>query len=358
MSHEDICEAITGYPLSKVVVFDTETTGTDDSSDELLQISICDGYGNLLLNTYLKPRWHWRWPEAEAINHITPWMVRHAPRVSDVSEIVRGMLLADKLVVCYNASFDINFLISEGVLRSWPDHCFDVMEEYAKVHGTKRNAYGGGYRWSKLSACAKHYGYSFAPHDASDDAKATAFCLRALMQDKKYIKTAMQPMLADLKHIHLAQTKATMESVSALLSSGPSSDIAGKLKLGEVSRGKTKGTPRYECYIGDVLVGYSTSHQTDKIRKLYMLDDSDPLPKSIGCKVQLSISSGAPHASTDISARAPLQREVSELSAVSLSAPSSYAIPRPLSMDDMPHPERRKNVLVRLVGRCFKPRSS
>lgn len=353
MVYEDICEAITGYPLSKVVVFDTETTGTDSSSDELLQISICDGYGNLILSTYIKPKRHWSWPEAEAVNHITPRMVKHAPRISDAAESIRKILTSDKLIVCYNASFDISFLINARVLESWPESCFDVMQEYARVHGSKRSTYGSGYRWSKLSACAKHYGYTFKPHDAADDAKATAYCLRSLLQDKKYVKEALNPMLTDLKHIHLSQTKATMASVDSLLSDGLSTDIKGKLKLGAVSRGRTKGTPRYECYIGDTLVGYSASHETDKVRRLYLLEDSDPLPRSISCNIQLSISSGNPHASTDITTRSALQKEISELSAAELAAPESYAVPIPIYQDDIHKQGKRNGGLVNLIRRAF-----
>ena len=62
---------------SGIIVFNTETTGPDPfgGHDEILQISIIDVEGNVLLNSYVKPRWHESWPEAEAVHGITPEMV-------------------------------------------------------------------------------------------------------------------------------------------------------------------------------------------------------------------------------------------------------------------------------------------
>lgn len=45
----EVCEMVTGFPLEKIVVFDTETTGIDTSNDEVLSLTkayqIADGLG-------------------------------------------------------------------------------------------------------------------------------------------------------------------------------------------------------------------------------------------------------------------------------------------------------------------------
>ena len=38
----------------KVIVIDTESTGVDPYSDEILQVSIIDGAGKVLFNKYIK----------------------------------------------------------------------------------------------------------------------------------------------------------------------------------------------------------------------------------------------------------------------------------------------------------------
>ena len=83
MAFKDISEALTGFDFDNVVVFDTETTGTEPYlGDEVVSISICDAYGNDLFSSLIKPRKKKAWPEAEAINGISPAMVKDAPYLS------------------------------------------------------------------------------------------------------------------------------------------------------------------------------------------------------------------------------------------------------------------------------------
>ena len=120
-SSVDTCTLITGFPLEKVVVFDTETTGTSAySGDEILSIGICDGMGNPLFSSLVKPSRHTRWPDAERVNGISPDMVKDAPTLKEIAPQIREHLLGNKLVVGYNVVFDISFLVEGNAIDGWP----------------------------------------------------------------------------------------------------------------------------------------------------------------------------------------------------------------------------------------------
>lgn len=84
------CHAAAGLPVTGDVITadmflqDIETTGLSIEWDELLQISILDAAdGSVLLNSYVKPEVAKEWPEAMAINRITPEMISSAPEMLD-----------------------------------------------------------------------------------------------------------------------------------------------------------------------------------------------------------------------------------------------------------------------------------
>lgn len=97
-----------------ILFLDLETTGLSPL-DEILEISIIDEEGNILLNSLVNPKMT-SWPEATKINGIKPEHVRwtdnwdgkrkaKAPRIMDlIPEILS--IIANKQVVIYNSSFD------------------------------------------------------------------------------------------------------------------------------------------------------------------------------------------------------------------------------------------------------------
>lgn len=289
MAFKDLSEALTGFDFDNVVVFDTETTGTEPYlGDEVVSISICDAYGNDLFSSLIKPRKKRAWPEAEAINGISPAMVKDAPHLDDVADDIRRLLCTGKLVVGYNVLFDIQFLREADVVTSYLE-AFDVMQEYAEVHGTQRSRYSGGYQYSKLSTCACSYGYSFLAHDSKEDAKATAYCFRALLSDEAYVNKKLPDLKDRLTRQELSQTKATTESIENLIAEGVVSSKEAVLKTGAVTRGKNKGAARYECFVGDQCVG--VGHHGDRQQVANLLFTSvDDLPETVKCSVVLSKS--------------------------------------------------------------------
>lgn len=297
----DMCATLTGFPLDHVVVFDAETTGLSPyGGDEILSIAICDGTGEPLFSSYVKPTRKKSWPKAERVNGISPAMVRDAPTLTEISPQIRAHLLGNKLVAGYNVDFDLVFLLEGGVLEAWPPATFDVMSEYASVHGTARSRRGSGYLYSRLSACATSYGYEFTAHDAMEDAQATAHCLRALMCDAAYIRLRFEEEIKHLKRFHVSQTRKTTETVLELIDSGMTSSMKAELRLCEVTRGKNRGTSRYECFVEGRCVGVSDSSSTERIRRMYALEGNALLPARVPCKVLLSASGERAHCEVTI----------------------------------------------------------
>ena len=141
---------------SGIVVFDTETTGLDRKNDEIIQFSACDGEGNPLINTYLRPVRHTEWPGAMAVNGITPAMVADAPTLEEMSGRIKAVL----------------------------ESANDVMIDFARQYG-EWDSYHEDYKWQKLVTAARYYGYEFKAHDSMNDVFATLYVYQMMQEGKK-----------------------------------------------------------------------------------------------------------------------------------------------------------------------------
>ncbi len=167
---------------SRILIFDTETTGLSPTMDEIIQITILNGRGDRLFSSYIKPVLpHPQWKIAERTHHISKKMVEDAPKFKDVRREIQELFNNAQLVVGYNVNFDLQFIESAGIIVS--GKIFDVMTEFAKYTAETT---GRSYRNYKLSFCASHYGYSFNEHNSEDDAKATLFCFDRLINEQEF----------------------------------------------------------------------------------------------------------------------------------------------------------------------------
>lgn len=120
----------------KPVYLDTETTGLE-KSDEIIEISIIDDTGQILLNSLLRPSQ----PiplKATSIHGITNAEVQTAPAWPILWQQVRPLLLG-KVIVAYNSDFDRRMLQqSHGRYRlPWRDplNFFDLLKLYSQWRG-------------------------------------------------------------------------------------------------------------------------------------------------------------------------------------------------------------------------------
>lgn len=173
--------ALLSVPISRdLIVIDTETTGLNSFHCELLQVSIIDGDGNVLYDSYIKPILEKEWKEAERVNGISPEMVKNAPTALSELPKIAKILMSAKEVVGYNTEFDLGFLSEYGCHVSSSAIIVDVMRDFAKIYG-EWNEYFEDYKWQKLSTCAAYYNFDWGDlqaHNSLSDCFATLHCYK------------------------------------------------------------------------------------------------------------------------------------------------------------------------------------
>lgn len=286
----DICKLMTGFSTKDVVVFDTETTGVS-GSDEILSIAIVDVHGNDVFNSLIRPTRKHSWPNAERIHHISPKMVQAAPTANECKDAIMGAL-AGKLVVGYNVDFDLRMLDqSIDDMDGFSPTSFDVMKEYAKVHGRRRWEDSGRYKYSKLFECAEDYGYTFSAHDAHEDAVATAYCFMSLVCDEAYVSQMLNERGLLRPKISMSPLKAMCANIQTLVGDSGSVTMPGSLVVGHITRGRRKGQKRYECVVDGLKVGVVPDDYNAMIFAS-CLDSSDSFPEPVKVNVTLGVADG------------------------------------------------------------------
>lgn len=168
----------------KRIVIDTETTGLNSDADEILQLSIIDENAETLYNQYFNPQRVKSWCDAQAINGISPEMVKNCPPIWKERSKIQSIIESADIIIGYNTSFDIDFLFFAEVFST--AKIVDVMEDFAEIYG-EWNDYFDSYKWQKLSDCAEYYKYNWKNdkrHDSLAACRAILHCYKEMQKNK------------------------------------------------------------------------------------------------------------------------------------------------------------------------------
>lgn len=178
-----IKQAIRRLDPSRILTLDLETTGLTADA-EIIQLSIMNGCGDVLMNRYFKPLYTERWDEAMEVNHITPEQVAQEDPFILWADTVSRLFMDADLIIGYSTFNDIAKLHASGVVLPDKDIYLDLAEAFSLIHyqETKTITY------EKLMNCAAHYGYHGRNwHDSLTDTDATLFCFQHMLDDDQAI---------------------------------------------------------------------------------------------------------------------------------------------------------------------------
>ncbi|WP_257292963.1 3'-5' exonuclease [Endozoicomonas sp. ONNA1] len=169
---------------------DTETTGLDEKA-EVVEISIIDSNGEVLLDTLIKPTLIIP-DDATAIHGITNKMVEDAPSWPEIHEKF-CQIVQNRTLLIYNADYDVAILdqtacawirSDKNIKIDLPESLYSarcIMKLYAAFFGQWDN-YRDDWKWQKLTVAADQMGVIVEgqAHRALADCKMTLGVLQAM----------------------------------------------------------------------------------------------------------------------------------------------------------------------------------
>ena len=93
----------------RVLFFDLELTGFYDR-DEIISVSVVNGFGEVVMNTFVKPVHTKKWKKTEKIHGITPDMVQDSPTLEELIPEIKQMFANADAIIAYGVSTDFSHI--------------------------------------------------------------------------------------------------------------------------------------------------------------------------------------------------------------------------------------------------------
>ena len=113
-----------GKDRAKTLFFDLELTGFDPKRHEILSITIVDGFGELIMDTLVRPTRNKKWRDSEKIHGITPAMVEDAPTIAELTPRIKEIFAGADHIIAYGVSTDYSHI----------KYIYDTEEERDALH--------------------------------------------------------------------------------------------------------------------------------------------------------------------------------------------------------------------------------
>ncbi|MDR3576335.1 MAG: 3'-5' exonuclease [Anaerolineaceae bacterium] len=171
--------------LQKPVYLDTETTGLD-RNDEIVEISIVDEDGKILLESFVKPTQPIP-ADVIKVHGITNEMVQHAPSWPVLWMRVRSVLFG-RLLAIYNADFDLRMMQQTHSRHRipWKENfkSIDIMKLYSDYRG-EWDSVRRSMRYHSLDSAGRYCKISIPnSHRATDDTQLARAVLHYIADTK------------------------------------------------------------------------------------------------------------------------------------------------------------------------------
>jgi len=154
---------------SKVCFLDTETTGLDYATDEVIQLAIVLLDGTVAYEGYFKPTNKTEWPEAQRVNHISPDMVAEAPFLVDEKGCIEDILAGCDVISGWNVKYDIEMLRAGGIVFPEGVRFCDLMPAFCDAWRKEHPEYPLDRSRERLVRATQWLGIRHNAHDAFGD---------------------------------------------------------------------------------------------------------------------------------------------------------------------------------------------